>query len=374
MNNLDKKLKIGFIGANFTTKHLHNELVKSQRVIVWSHSKPDEPFSEKIDFCYVSMPWERLRNYLRKRGSQRSLPYYYKQLIPSLWSKQPDIIVVLDFYKLWFIQALLYKIFHPSVKLIIHSETKRTPPSVSARLFFWMMVGLVRLFRKYIHHIFTYSDTGMTYMQKILPRIPVSHLILPIDENTPLYTAPAPGTAIRILMPARFVSLKRHEDVIKAAESIISNQNIHIDFASFSHDLAPQKKYIEDLLEQSSAKNVISIIKAIEAPFDNYYTLLKEYDAVILPSENEGLGAVVPAALHCGKIAIISEAVPANMYMHKSLKKYIIPVGDTNKLAQVFNSLNKSTVFSEGQRAAAFIRDEFQSKRVTQNFISLIQD
>ena len=369
-----REIKLGFVGANFTTKHLHNELVKEHSVIVWSHAKPDMPFSEKINFNHVELPWERLRNYLRKIGSQRSLPYYYQKLLSELWEKKPDVVIVLDFYKLWFIQALIYKLFHPDTKLIIHSETKRTPPTLSAKIFFCILIITVRLFQNKVHHIFTYSEKGAIYLQKVFPNISISHLILPIDENTPLYTESTPGPTIRILMPARFVGFKRHIDVIKAAENITPSQHIQIDFATFSHDSAPLRNEVELALEKSSAKNIISIVDAIKPPFENYYKLLEKYDAIILPSENEGLGAVVPAALRCGRVAIITDMVPASMYIPESLYKYIIHVGDTPKLTNLLNSLDKKQLFIDGQIAAKYIYQEFSSKHTAAVFTKIICD
>jgi glycosyltransferase involved in cell wall biosynthesis len=173
-------------------------------------------------------------------------------------------------------------------------------------------------------------------------------------------------------MPARFVGLKRHIDVIKAAENIAPSQHIQIDFATFSHDSCPQKVEIESILKQSPAREKIKIVNPIEPPFDNYYRLLKNYDAIILPSENEGFGAVVPAALHCGKVAIVSNMVPASMYMRDSLNKYIIEVGDTTRLTELFNSLEKNELFNDGQTAHKFINKKFSSKYIASIFIGII--
>jgi len=175
-------------------------------------------------------------------------------------------------------------------------------------------------------------------------------------------------------MPARFVGFKRHIDVIKAAENITPSQHIQIDFATFSHDSAPLRNEVELALEKSSAKNIISIVDAIKPPFENYYKLLEKYDAIILPSENEGLGAVVPAALRCGRVAIITDMVPASMYIPESLYKYIIHVGDTPTLTNLLNSLDKKQLFIDGQIAAKYIYQEFSSKHTVVVFTKIICD
>jgi len=368
-----KKLKFGFVGANFTTKHLQNELVKSYTVVVWSHSKPDDPFSNLIDFRQVYTPWSWLRDYLRKIGSQVGLPFYYQGLLRELWNIKPDVLIVLDFYKLWFVQALVYKLFHPEAKLIIHSETKKAPAFIMSKVLFFLMVFLVKIFSKKISHIITFSEAGTEYLKNIFPAININHLVLPIDENTPLYSKNTHGGKIKILMPARFIALKRHMDVIRAAEKISPDKDTEIHFATFSHDASPYRESLVRNLAKSPARHLIKIIDPILPPFSNYYDMLEKYDAIILPSENEGLGAVVPAALRCGKVAIISDMVPASMYMPESHKKYIFAVGDTEKLSRLFNSLQKETLFRDGQIAATHVRTNFSSERIVAKFLSFIK-
>lgn len=367
-----EKLKIGFVGINFVTKHLLNALASSHDVMAWNRAETDKPFSPKIKLIICDVPWVWIHKKITSRGSQLSLPFYFKGLLPSLWKEKPDVVVVMDFFRLWFIQALLYALFHPKVIFVVHSETKKPPQSFWSRIFFYLMVTVVRVFQWRVHIIITYSETGTNYLTKLFPHISSIELALPIDENTPLYTDSTPGESIHILVPARFVPFKRHLDIISAVESLPTSVDIKIDFAGFGNAPAPHTNIIKRRLNTSSAKSRISIIDPVQQPFNNYYQLLAKYDAILLASAYEPVGAVIPASLRCGRPTITSDSVGANTYVTSDKTGYIFPTGDTTALATLLHNLNKEQLVQMGKQAAEEMRTTYSSTTVAQRFINII--
>ncbi len=365
-------MKIGFVGVNFVTKHLLNELAEKYEVVAWSKKRTDEPFSKKIKFIQINTSWEKFNKWFYKRGSQRSLPYYMKGLIPSLWKEKPDVVVVMDYFRLWFIQSLIYALFYPKTKLVIHSETKRTPPNLITKSFFFFMSLIVFLFQWRIKVIFTYSNKGTDYLKKIFPFVRIEKLLLPIDENTPTYSQPTEGDTVNVLVPARFIPLKRHLDIIKAVENMQTQSKIKIDFANFKPNNSYFYPEIKAALEKSVAKHTTSFVEEIEEPFDNYYQLLEKYDVVLLASESEGLGAVIPAAMRCGRTVIVSEGVTFSENITNGTHGYIFPVGDIDSLTKILDNLDKKQVLHMGQKARELMYQDLSKENCTAKFIENI--
>jgi|GEM_PF-4449694 len=356
-NVTSAKQRIGFVGVNFVTKHLLNELTKNYEIIAWNSTRTDQPFSKKIKFIQVDISWSAINHWHSKNGTERSLPYYFKKLIPSLWKEKPDVVIVMDFIKLWFLQALLYSLFHPHTKLVIHSETKRTPPSPLSALFFYILLGIIFIFQWRVSAILTYSIAGKEYLARRLPFSNIHHFAPPIEEGIPHHDEMTPGETIRILVPARLIPFKRHFDIIKAAEGLDDSKNIVVDFVSFKPNNSFYEPEIRKMLAQSSAK--INILPDIETPFGNYYSLLKNYDVVLLASTSEGFGSVIPAALHAGRAVIVSDGIPTSEIVQKYDIGYIFPAHDYDTLTQILNQLDKDELKIKGQKAFTCMNNNF---------------
>jgi glycosyltransferase involved in cell wall biosynthesis len=365
--------KIGFVGFNFVTKHLVNKLAETANVHVWTHSPPDTSLSKKINFHQHSLSWAGLREKFVQSGSQLTLPHYYKNLNKSLKKHPVDVLIVMDFIRIWYWQVLWYGYKNPNVKIILLTETKHKPSSLVGKIGFWVFIWVATLTQKRLHQILTYHPDGTQYLKKFLTRTPITHFVFPVSEETPLYQTPTPGESIRILVPARLVPFKRHIDVIEAMKQVPSTKNIQIDFASFvGLNNSPLENTLRKDIEQSGLTKKITIIPPIPQPFSNYYKLLKDYDVVLLPSENEAVGAVVPAALRSGRACITSDTVGANTFMKDGHTGYIFPTKDTGALSKVLIELDKSTIHQAGGYAACHMRTHYSTTACTKIFLELV--
>jgi len=369
-----KKLKIGFVGANYVTKHLLNALAEKHDVVVWAKQKPDEPISLKINFIFLDRSWENTKQWLRKKGNERSLPQYFKKLLPSLKLENPDVLVVMEFINFYYWQVLLYSFINPQCKIILLSETKRKPTSRLSRLVFWIFLDLAKIFAGRITKVYTYDAAGEVFFKKHFPNTHVETFLFPVDENTPWYKKPTAGSTIRILMPARFVAFKRHEDVIEAMKLVPDSLDIQIDFANFDSDQSTYHTRIEELVADTKTDSRISISDTIQKPFSNYYNRLADYDCVLLPSDNEAVGAVIPAALHCGRATVTSDTVGANVFVKDTEVGYIVKTKDVESLSQTLQKLDKKILHQMGQTAAKRMRSDFSAKNQAQKFIQNISE
>ena len=365
-------MKIGFVGANYTTKHLLNELSKSHDIVVWSSYKPDPPVSDAIRFHLTPRSWQWANTLKRRLKAQRMIPNYMKGLIPSLRAEQPDVLVVMDFVRLWYWQALFYAYRHPETKLILLSQTKRTPRALTSKLGYWLLLGVARLTQRRLHYVLTYHPDGTAYLRRHFHHVPITHFAFPILEDTPRYTEPTPGSTVKVLMPARFAGFKRHHDVIDAVEQLPRDTDIQIDFATFTNDSAPLREEITERVENSPQSDKLNVTDPIPKPFTNYHERLAHYDAVLLPSEYEGVGAVIPAALRSGRPAITSDTVGANIFMKDGQTGHIVPTGDVDTLAATLQTLDSNTLQKQGAAAAHRMREDFSADSCAQYFLELI--
>ncbi len=323
-------MKILFIGAHRYDIPELEALSELHEVFVCEDEKLET--SDRVHYILLKKSFAFLSKKLQERGKQITLPFYFKKLMPSLRKERPDIIVALDFFRLWSLQALLYRLCNPSSILILRSETQHFPETLYARLFMYMMIYITRLFSFAIHDIHVFTEQGKTYAEKYLLR---SATLVPLSIDTDYFTNNTTRVEyahIHILMLARYAGYKNHMLLLKSL-CALPTKNWHLTLASSEETPTTIHEYIQK-------KNVTSSVtfetcSSREKARELYATS----DICILPSDFEAIGLTIPEAMSMGCATITSSSVGANIYVKEKETGLIFKRNDKESLADALYTL-----------------------------------
>lgn len=358
-NSSHLSMKIFFVGANTYDRFIIEGASREHDVAICD--SVDFPHDPRIRFISHRKSFSNLQAWLTARGNQLSLPFFLYGLCCTLKKEKPDIILVHDFFRLWFLQALWYRIWHPDVKLIIRSETQRYPHGLFQKLFMFKMVMITKLSSRWISRIITFTEYGKLFCERRF-RVPVT--CIPIAINTDLFKPNEPriyGNPPCILVVARYVPYKGHLlllDALKRIESL-PWQATFVDSTRSDYQrsvyLRAQKLGIDKRITWDSNRYVPEQMKAI----------FSDHDILVLPSYGEAIGAVVPEAMACGCATITSDTVGANVYVDNDKTGLTFKTGDAEQLAQALTTIMANNTYElYGRRAADRIHSSFSMKKI----------
>ncbi len=292
-------------------------------------------------------------------GSETIPPVYLSGFMRATREFNPDILVLMECNRLDLLQALRYKREHPSCRLVLWTETKRLPKYLVTRTVMRIFLSVVRVHRDMFSRVITYTDAGRIFWEpRTLGAVPVS-VIPPLVDTTDLYPDPhtvwMPEGKLRIIMNARFVPFKRHEDMV-AALARIKERGVPFAMTFIGSDSA-RRSEIEDLVATQGLQEHVTFLEPI--PHEQMRELLVSHDVLVLPSYNEALGLVVPEAMSCGLPTITSDTVGANVYVKEGETGFVFPTYNHEALADYLERIcHPETLRAMGARAREhFVRN-----------------
>ncbi len=301
-------------------------------------------------------------------GSETAIPAYIKRFYQIVSEINPNKIVVLDFHKLLFVQCVLYKKRNPSCKLYLYSETKSWPTNLvtkfGMKVFFWYLKRNIGLVEK----ILVYTRQGEDFFRKNLPE---AHVVLcPAPVDTKLFY-PDPNKeflkdgVLRILMNARFVKYKRHDDLLQVLHTL-KNKNVTFELSLVGRGGHMEEKIKQKVKELGLSEQVTFLpAVSIEKMRDYYIT----HDLLILPSASEAIGMAVPEAMACGIPTITSDTVGSNVYVQEGETGLIFKTGDVEDLACKIESMDDPSKLSEfGKASERVIAERFSIEQMGAHF------
>lgn len=308
-------------------------------------------------------------------GRETLAPRYFYGLQSCLKKIKPKQIVVFDFYHWYFLQALWFARRHPERKLFIYSETRVWPRNPVSKLFLWLMLRVLKFNDKYVSAIIVYTEAGKKFFTQYLPNVPVYLLPVGIDTNL-FFPNPTPNVVeerpLRVLMNARYIDCKRHTDLFQAV-ALLNQRGLSIELFCIGKNGSLREQLERSVSEQGLNKRV-TFLEAVNnaAAMRMVY---QEHDVLVLPSDREAIGMVVPEAMACGLPTITSSAVGANSYMVEGETGFIFPVGDVEALAaHLEKCFDKEALKRMGRKASERIKQEYSLEHVTQRFIDLLEN
>lgn len=355
-------MKIVFISGNGLMSTLYNEIAKEHDVTVIALEHIKE-LSSDINQIVTGNPYESIDKKLKSKGSQLSLPYHIPNLTFLLAKENPDLIFVLDFTKLWFLQVLFYKILTQDVKVRVITESKRVPASPLSKIGFYFFLNIFRIFKFQIEKVFALTKQGQTFLSRIRGLPTISHSLLPVSHtniNNILHSHKDNGP-LKVLLPARFADFKGHNIAIEAIKDIA---NIELSMISFDRNSGNAEK-LKKMVHEFGLENKTTFTHG--AKYDEAIGIIDTHDVVVMPSFSEPYGIFVPLAVMRGVYTVTSNSVGANDYIVDDTIGKIFEEGDVLELKEILQKLVKDKVSLRKHRKLR--TDKYNTKEMSKKFV-----
>ncbi len=337
--------KVVFVGANILFEPIIKIVSENSQVTVCEESfltVPDGVAKYDLKKSFIG-----LRSF-----SEVSLPFYQIGLNDLLKKIKPDTIVVMDFIRLWYWQVIWYKFWNKEVKVIVYVETQRQPKNFLGMIgfsIFWLFFKITESL-VYIYAVYTELGEKFALSSGVKTRIKI--LPIPIDCNH--FTSKNTdvnyyhNNEFKLLLNARYVSYKKHIDVFKALLYLKRETNHKIKLTCIGR--GGDKKQIIDIAKKLGIESEVEFID----PVDRFsmVSVYQAHDALVLPSDGEAIGMVVPEAMACGLPTITSDTVGANIYVKHGVTGFIFKTGDVKDLALAIDHLCSGDVLETMSRNA----------------------
>jgi len=354
-------MSIFFIKHNVTTDFYIQYSAKTEKVFVFHQKRSLTPVPEgvdKIDIVYKPHFVGRIFFLL---NFDRDLPQYISKLSSELRYrlKEDSSVVTFDFYDFIHSQLIRFKKKNPNTKLYVWSETRQWPSFWLSR---WVMYGFWWYFKKniqYVEKVFVFSEEGERFFRKNAPEIAVEIMPAPIDiglfypEANRLYM---PEQKLRIIMNARYIQLKEHRTFFDSLLLLKKRQ------VPFSVSLIGRGGHLQSELEEYAQELGINenISWLNPVPIEELREIYNAHDVLVLASNREAIGMVVPEAMACGLATVTSQAVGANTYVEEEKTGLIFETGNAGALADALEKLSeKGLAESYGKAGARVIREKY---------------
>jgi len=331
-------MKIAFVGINILKENVIAALSNKEEVVVFE--SVEENKNKKTNYKSIIIEYRTFGiNFLITTFKlQLSPPSQIKNLKSSLNKENPDTIIVFDFFRFYFFQVCQYVKENSQCRLHLYAETQRWPKNFLAKLgmkyFFWYLKKNINN----VNTIFVFTTQSKIFFEENIPNARVVLAPIPVDTKNfrPVVERVwLPNRTLRILMNARYVNYKRHEDLLRAAHLLKKkSKSFHIGFIGRADQ---GRKNIESLVTVLNLGSNVTFLDPV-AP-GSLPSIYGQYDTLVLPSDNEALGLVVPEAMACGIPTITSDSVGANVYVKEGETGLIYPTGDVAKLANAIEQI-----------------------------------
>lgn len=360
-------MKILFAGHNTLLGTFVETLAKKSKVVVLFSNRGKNPKWKNVNLKIVNYAAFGTRFFEKLFKLEISAPSYINGLGGILRREQPDVIVVFDFFRLYFWQFIWLLRKQSRVKLFLYAETKSLPKNVLARMILLFFIKLLRWNSERIEKVLVFTKEGEAFFDKYVPEIEV--VLAPAPVDTSLFFCDSnksfmsDGT-LRVLMNARYVKYKNHQDLFKALSELRRSGK------KFRLTLIGRGGNLQEELKNEIRK--INLVEEVEflnpVPRTELRELYIRHDVLILPSLNEAVGMVVPEAMACGIPTITSDTVGANVYVKNGETGIIYKTGNVPELSKAIYSMMDSQLLRRmGKCAYKHINDHYSkdSERIT---------
>ncbi len=363
--------KVVFIGINNVLDRFANRLATKANVVAVTNAR-FESVEKTIPQIILKphlffIPWKWLQGF-----GQLSLPYFFYGLQRVLDQEKPDVIIVMEYLRGWTLQALFYTLRHPTVKLFIHVETKRSPRGLFGRVYLYGTLKILHFFSSHINAILTYTEQASRWNRSKLPLVRVELLPVPIDPRLFSYKARSymEDGVLRIYCNARAVPFKRHGDLLEALV-LLETENRDIRYSVTFIGEGPLKQLIRERVRALGLEKKCTFLPPV--PLTKIPDVLLKHDVLVLMSDNEAFGIVVPEAMVSGLSTITSDTVGANVYVIPGKTGFIYKTGDCRALKDAIVAIaHKDKVSEMGKASAVQMETNFQWDACLQNFNNVV--
>lgn len=297
---------------------------------------------------------------------QLNSPNYVADFSNIVKSIDPQIIFIMDFHKLLFWQVIRYKKNNLNCKIYLYTEMKKWSKNIISKLGVYLFWIYLKKNIDFVENILTYTKQGLYFWKNRFTSKKINILVPPIDIEK--FYPDADKTfmidyKLKILMVARFVKYKRHNELIKALDLIRNDIDFELTLVGGPN---LYMKQIKNKIDDLKLTDRVKIVESVN--FENMREIYLKNDLLILPSYNEAIGMVVPEAMACGIPTITSDTVGANTYVTDGVTGLVFKTGDYKDLSnKILEVSNKETLEKFGKNAASVISEKFSFKNIPGN-------
>ncbi|MFP4403807.1 MAG: glycosyltransferase [Candidatus Woesearchaeota archaeon] len=305
-----------------------------------------------------------------KLGFQIGGTRFYFGLKKKFKEINPEIVVVLDFYRFHFWQAMCLK--PKNTKLVLCSETKNYPKNPISKIILWFYIQLLKIFKSKVDKIITYNSDAKRFLEKRI-------------NGKKIYVVPAPiyskefkfkrnksffnNDKLEILIIARMVGFKRYDLLLKTLSKIKTEKKLKFNLTIVGN--GPQEKKIKKWIKKFDLEEEVKILAPTNKK--NLNKIYSNADVFILPSHNEAIGRVIGEAMSCGIPTITSSTVGANEYVINNKTGYIFQDGNYIDLKnKILKIANKDTLNKLSKEAIKQSK-KFNPKDIAKQYINTIK-
>jgi len=352
-------MRILFSSFNVTTKQYLDYLTINHKIfgLIDKNDPNNTPqIFNVVEAKYLSYWLSYLFHYLKIDTVNPEFIFNIKFLYLSV---RPEKVVIFDFYHFIFFQFKNMKKKVHNSDLYIWSETRRWPAFWINRLIMKSFWWYFKRNLSYVEKVFVFSDEGKKFFHANAPEVAV--IVLPAPINTKLFFADTghqyvTNNTVSIIMNARFIPLKEHRTFFNALR-ILKQAEVKFEVSLIGKGGHLQNELME-LAEQLGIAQFITWLEPVL--MEQLQKIYSKHDVLVLPSNREAIGMVVPEAMACGLATVTSEAVGANTYVEEGKTGLIFETENAEALADALEQLSKKGVAeSYGKAAAVIIREQY---------------
>jgi len=292
----------------------------------------------------------------------------------KLLTLKPKNVIVFDFYHWYTWQCFSFVASQETCNMFIYSETFRWPEKKIPYFFLKFCLYIAQKNERSLAGIFVYTQTSKIFLQSFFPK--TSIYIIPasvdISQWAPTLDEQSADKTVRLLCNARYSARKRHEDIFLAvAQCAAAGQSVTLTCIGRPED---GKQALEAMVQQLGLAEYVSFVPATNDQIA-LRKLYHKHDVLVLASDKEAIGMVVPEAMSCGLATITSDAVGANVYVIPGETGIIFPVGDVSMLAQAIKTYSDPVLRHRYALAGATrIAEKFSTHCIADQLMAILED
>lgn len=302
-------------------------------------------------------------------GKQLTVPIGVKSFSNIVRDINPDYVVTADFFHWSFFQAIAYKKKYPQTKLILLSESKAFPQNKLSKLIFSWFFRYLKSNIQHVDYILTPTAQAENFYKAHFPNSKI--VVIPPSVDTTIFSpidtkSWLPDNKLRILMNARYVPYKRHEDLLQASVCLQkTGQKFHITFVGYAGE---GKERVEKRVVELGLLDAVTFAEPVSLKV--MATMYHQHDVLVLPSYNEAIGLVVPEAMACGLPTITTNTVGANVYVEEEVTGFVYKTGDTYDLCKLLIKCTDASLTEKMGISASNKMNSFTKESITKEFLS----
>ena len=323
------------------------------------------------------LPWRLIAGMTGRKFDQINLDFY-RGLNALLKKENPDLVMVNLYGQPTSWQALWYCLIHRK-PFVLCEEKKHLGHSRAKKIFSALQLAVAAPLFLAAKKIYCYTADGLAFGKKYFPVLDKEKIdLLPAAVDTRIFYNEhlvKDSGKLKILVVARLVPFKRHEDILRAMK-IIQGRGL-FDFvlnlrASVDGD-DPLERDIELLIDQLEIRPLVNFLPPL--PYERQRELYNQNDLLVLASYEEPIGMVVPEAMACGLPVVVSDTCGAKTYVQDRVNGYIFKTFDFFDLAEKIILLADRKRREEfGAAAEKTIQEKFDERLVAQDFFAKIKN